>query len=219
MGRLLSPLKLTLAAALFASPLLAQNKDVLDIGAGPSSPDNLSPITAGNKVKQWIYPSFCNIAVNTFTQSFPLSLTFTNGNGHAGDTVTVKWKAGGTLSPYVTLPADVQVTDDGTVVDAGSATLSLNGLAPGTYSLRIHTQTSGSVSYTHKSVQISVVVGNSCTGAVFAFYTDDQLADVVDCQGFDVATPTGGTFQIVPTGMNASVALTTNPATFYYSFI
>jgi hypothetical protein len=183
--------------------------------AGTSSPDNQTPLSVGGRHKNWVYPSFCS-NTGTFLQSFPVSIQLTDGNNHPGDTVHVSFRTGGTLpGGAITVPGAVTLTDDGSIVDLGSVTVNATGLAPGTYTFSVSAKAPG-LSFNNRSLSGVVNVGGTCAGSFIALFTDDQFTPLVDCGGFDVATETGGTFQI---GDASGIAAATHPDHLVYNFI
>jgi hypothetical protein len=189
-------------------------KDKLDLVALPSSPSGITPLNISKR--SWAYPSFC-AAGGALTQTFPVNLTLTNGDGHPGDSRKVHFSASGTLAPYTTLPPDPTITDDGSVNGPYNIDVNASGLAPGTYTLSVGVKAPGAFAV-RKSVSVTVVVSASCVGTFVSFYSDEMLVELLDCNGFDIGTGTGGTFQIVPAPGGATVAFTV-PDSLYDNFI
>jgi len=215
--RILAPfILLALSSIPVAAPAHAdpKTKDKLDLVALPSTPFGIAPLNISKR--SWAYPSFC-AAGGTFTQTFPVTLKITNGNGHPGDSRKLHFTATGTLAAYATLPGDVTLPDDGSVNGPYDITVNASGLAPGTYTLSVGAA-GGQVFGVRKSFSVTLVVSASCVGSFVSFYTDDHLVELLDCNGFDVGTATGGTFQIIPAPGGATVAFTV-PGTLYDNFI
>src|SRR5262245_21341303 len=107
-----------------------QLKDILDLTAGASTPDGGSPISiGGTRNKTWVYPSVC-VPSGTYSQTFPVMLSITDNNNHAGDSYRINWVAGGTLAPFATLPDPVDIPDDGSVNGPYSISLDTTSLVP-----------------------------------------------------------------------------------------
>jgi dockerin type I repeat protein len=213
---------LVAALVTVASGAVAQNKDILDLVASASTPDGASPISVGgSRNKTWVYPTVCGPS-GTYSQSFPVTISITDNNGNAGNTYKVNWVAGGTLAPFATLPDSLTgVPDDGSVNGPYTISVNTTDLAPGTYTLTVtaRAQPPGRLRYNHRGISITLVVGNTCVGSFFAFYSDPTLTDLFDCVGNGVGGSTGGTFGIIPDGPSGTIANVTNPSHFYYNFI
>jgi hypothetical protein len=209
---------IVLALAFWTPPAhAAPKRDVLNLVAGTSSPDGITPISAGGRRnKNWVYPSFC-VNTDSFSESFPISAQLTNGDQHAGDTINVHFQKSGSLAAFATVPSDIVLTDDGSVVSAGTFSVNATGLTAGTYTLTLSVTTSKKVGYANKTVQIVVQVGGGCVGTFVALFTGSQFDPLVDCNGLDVTTPTGGTFQIGVAGDGTAAG--TAPPHLFYSFI
>ncbi len=189
-------------------------KDKLDLIALSSSPSGITPLNISKR--SWAYPSFC-AAGGALTQTFPVNLTLTDGDGHPGDSRKVHFSASGTLAPFATLPADPTIADDGSVNGPYNIDVNASGLVPGTYTLSVGVKASGAFGV-RKSFSVTVVVSASCVGSFVSFYSDDMLVELLDCNGFDIGVGTGGTFQIVPAPGGATVAFTL-PQSLYDNFI
>src|SRR5512143_230331 len=93
-----------------ANPRAVAGAELLDSFALPSTPDGTTPLSVGGGAKKWVYPSFCS--TGSFVQTFPLNLQFSGGTGAQ---TTVHFSAKGNLKNFATVPADVLLTDDGSV--------------------------------------------------------------------------------------------------------
>jgi hypothetical protein len=200
--------------------------DTLDFAALASTPTGSVPDSKNpNFPTHWIY-AIC-LPSGTFSETFPIDLVDTddgdNSGGCTGTTSSVQFSSGGSISGLTKgLPADFDITDDGSVVHK-SIVLNGVGVAPGTYNINV--QIKGNAAFQrkltlkHDHVQIQLIIGSACATPSACFFTDGAFNDLVDCAGAPVDDSTGGTFQIVGSAHHGTIVSAVNPGEIFYNFI
>ena len=218
-----------------------RSKDLLTVVAKPSTGTAaIVPVLPGDEANNWRYVS-CLPAGSSPSLIFPFEFKLTNENGVAGDEATVELDPSGRLAELTTVPAAFKILDNGVMQPREVKVNALN-LADGAYTLNVHVRATPqrSVESTHKMVHIHLLVGRACGGdsddssgsgtgsgsggssvptpTEGGFFTDGDFNLLENCAGADVATNTGGTFEIVARSQS-NVISSTNPGNFFLNML